>query len=714
MEITVVKRATNKYTVIVDAANQFENWTLPDSLGQVTDLKIETTGNVKLVKTEIEKLCLNMPSSLNTLDLSGANIENLNSTSTDGPEANPLKTLNSASSNIKNFILPVQNGMVVPTDCFANNQNIESVIIPDYPAGSTYTLGSSVFAKSSLKRVGIGKGTTSLGGTASDDTYDPSGSQMFSDCTKLFSVVLNDDITCIKTMSFSGCTSLEFVKLPDNIRVIGSNAFLNCTNMKTVVIPGTMRIWGGNVFAGMPNLTDVYLLGSDIPLPVAGDEGGTFNVEQTTNFKYKGENDPNYEPTFSAADYRCSDPNDNFPLAILHYPATEEAIANYRWSGATSNNLVDPDGTTWPDAEGINAFWTAKEGFAHDEYRGWKFFLQGVQNEKRDDITTDPRYKESRWYSVCYPFDVTLDKFLSAFGPRAALSEFSGITFNGSKMYLRFERAAEYDTNEVILKKNHAYMIHPDRTCTDEDPISIYNVINELEHYRHSSVVGKLNGLENRLLIVEQQIAQYGETPERLAQKAELEAQIEAEYSRLHALNILTDEEVDEFNNNYNATVWDETRTAPAGEESTESRIRRFPDREGVTFYFKGNYLDNVKLPAYCYYLGGSLADNNYGFYFRKKEGSTWTRFTSILVPQSDSTPQGAKEVGFNCFDDLAVLNSEGHEATLIDDTIYVELPSNAPKGKAYNLQGQLVGNNGTEGLAKGLYIINGRKYVVK
>ena len=98
MEITVVKRATNKYTVIVDAANQFENWTLPDSLGQVTDLKIETTGNVKLVKTEIEKLCLNMPSSLNTLDLSGANIENLNSTSTDGPEANPLKTLNSASS----------------------------------------------------------------------------------------------------------------------------------------------------------------------------------------------------------------------------------------------------------------------------------------------------------------------------------------------------------------------------------------------------------------------------------------------------------------------------------------------------------------------------------------------------------------------------------------------------------------------------------------
>ena len=35
-------------------------------------------------------------------------------------------------------------------------------------------------------------------------------------------------------------------------------------------------------------------------------------------------------------------------------------------------------------------------------------------------------------------------------------------------------------------------------------------------------------------------------------------------------------------------------------------------------------------------------------------------------------------------------------------------------KGKAYNLQGQLVGNNGTEGLAKGLYIINGRKYVVE
>ena len=720
-ELTVVKRATNKYTVVVDGADQIKNWTLPDSLSEIVDLRIETK-NVQLSKAEVEKLCNQgpgnnnfLPATLNTLDFSTAELKNIDKKNTDGPEGNPLKVLNSAPDNIKNFVLPVQNGMVVPTDCFANNQNIESVIIPDYPSGSTYTLGSSVFASSSLKKVGIGKGTTSLGGTASENTWDSDGSQIFSGCTQLYSVVLNDDITCIKTMSFSGCTSLEFVKLPNSIRVIGGNAFLNCTKMKTVVIPESMRIWGGNVFAGMTNLTDVYLLGSNIPLPVAGDEGGTFNVDQTTNFKYNGENNPDYEPTFSAQDYHCSDPSKNFTMAILHYPATDEAVANYRWEGATENNLIDPDGTSWPDAEGINNFWIAKDNFAHDNYRGWKFFLQGVQNEKRDDIVPDPRYKESRWYSVCYPFDVTEDKFYSAFGPRAALSEFSGMVIDekSNNMTLKFTQAAAAN-NEVILKKNHAYMIHPDKICTDEDPITIYNVINELEHYRHSSVVGTLEGLKTRLEICKQQIAEHGETDSyNWTVAAELEAQIETEYARLHALNILTDEEVDEFNDDYNATVWDHTKAAADGEEATESRIRRFPDRDGINFYFKGNYIDNVKLPAYCYYLGGSLADENYGFYFRKKEGSKWTRFSAILVPEANTTPTGAKDIVFVCLDDAEIVNEEGNAATAIDNTIYVKIPMNNANN-AYNMQGQMVGTNGTKGLAKGMYIVNGKKIVIK
>ena len=720
--LTVVKRATNKYTVVVDAADQIKNWTLPDSLSEIVDLRIETTSGVQLSKAEVEKLCNQgpgnnnfLPTTLKTLDFSTAELKNVNKSNIDGPEGNPLKVLNDAPSNIKNFVFPVQNGMFVPTDCFAGNQNIESVVIPDYPSGSTYTLGSSVFARSSLKKVGIGKGTTSLGGAASEDVYDSNGSQMFSDCSQLYSVVLNDDITCIKNMSFSGCSNLEFVKLPNSIRIIGGNAFLNCTNMKTVVIPESMSVWGGNVFAGMPNLTDVYLLGSNIPLPFAGDEGGTFNVKQTTNFRYKGENDPNYEPTYSAQDYRCTDPNDNFPMAILHYPATDEAVANYRWSGATSNNLIDPDGTTWPDAEGINNFWTAKNDFPHDNYRGWKFFLQGVQNEKRDDIVPDSRYKESRWYSVCYPFDVTEDKFYSAFGPRAALSEFSGMEIDEkNNMTLKFTQAAVKAPNDVILKKNHAYMIHPDKICTDEEPITIYNVINELEHYRHSSVVGTLRGLETRLEICKQQIAEHGETENYNQTVVEqLEHDIETEHQRLHALDILTDEEVDEYNDNYNATVWDHTKTAAADEETTESRIHRFPDRDNINFYFKGNYLDNVPLPAYSYYLGGSLANNNYGFYFRKKEGSTWTRFTAILVPEVGTTPTGAKGVGFDCWDDAEIVNEDGNAATAIDSTIYVKIPLKKT-GNAYNMQGQMVGTNGTNGLAKGIYIVNGKKVVVK
>ncbi len=719
-ELTVVKRATNKYTVVVDGADQIKNWTLPDSLSEIVDLRIETTSGVQLSKAEVEKLCNQgpgnnnfLPKTLNTLDFSTAELNNIDSRNNEGPNPNPLKVLNAAPENIKNFILPTQDGMYVPGSCFADNQKIESVIIPDNKG--TYTLGSQVFASSSIKKAGIGKGTDSLGGTYSTNIYDADGQQIFANCSNLYSVVLTDDIKMIKPGAFSHCTNLEFVKLPNSLETICGSAFEYCSAMKTVVIPATMRNWGNNAFGQMDALTDVYLLGSNIPLPVAGADGGAFNVNQTTNFQYKGHNDSSYEPKFSQEDYYSTNAGSDYKMCILHYPATEEAVANYRWNGATSNKNIDPDGTTWPDDSDIDRFWTAADGFdRNDQFIGWKYFLQGVQNEKRDDIVPDPRYKESRWYSVCYPFDVTEDKFYSAFGPRAALSEFSGMVIDekSNNMTLKFTQAAAAN-NEVILKKNHAYMIHPDKICTDEDPITIYNVINELEHYRHSSVVGTLEGLKNRLLIVEQQIEQYGETEERLARKAELEVQIETEYARLHALNILTDEEVDEFNDDYNATVWDHTKAAADGEEATESRIRRFPDRDGINFYFKGNYIDNVKLPAYCYYLGGSLADDNYGFYFRKKEGSKWTRFSAILVPEANTTPTGAKDIGFVCLDDAEIVNEEGNAATAIDNTIYVKIPMNNANN-AYNMQGQMVGTNGTKGLAKGMYIVNGKKIVIK
>ena len=58
-------------------------------------------------------------------------------------------------------------------------------------------------------------------------------------------------------------------------------------------------------------------------------------------------------------------------------------------------------------------------------------------------------------------------------------------------------------------------------------------------------------------------------------------------------------------------------------------------------------------------------------------------------------------------------MNEEGNAATAIDNTIYVKIPMNNANN-AYNMQGQMVGTNGTKGLAKGMYIVNGKKIVIK
>ena len=78
----------------------------------------------------------------------------------------------------------------IVTDAFRNNTTIKTVVIPD----SVTTLGGSIFyGCTSLKRVEIGAGITSL----ADYSY------MFSNCTSLNQLVFSKNLTYIGSMTFT-------------------------------------------------------------------------------------------------------------------------------------------------------------------------------------------------------------------------------------------------------------------------------------------------------------------------------------------------------------------------------------------------------------------------------------------------------------------------------------------------------------------------------
>ena len=749
-----------KFIITVDAADQINGLDFSQeaysALPTATEIRVVTEEGVQLSPADMTKLC-SSSFSMTTLDLSGAEI-----TGIDGTSNNPLSLIQN-SSTITTIVFPAQNGMIIPSYCFGNpNNQIQNVIIPDNK-GSYQISGAAFYNCHALLTASIGHGTTSLGGDPYvvpdlGENYDSPTMQqvgtyssginwqgdnsgnVFMGCENLFSVVLDKDIQCLKYNCFSGCKSLEYIVLPDELVSIGPGAFEDCEALKTIAIPAKMRFWGGQVFSKCYSLTDVYLLGEYIPLPISGARGGPFNIQQTTNFNYTAGDDP----TYSQADYSPFNPGDQFTMAILHYPGTATGVQNYRWSGANDYHLVDDNGTTWPnqeDLQGPEGFFTkssqgAAGGFDDDNdiYIGWKYFLQGNQNEKRDDIYYITRFKTSRWYSVCFPFDLTVDKFQNAFGAQAALSEFVGFTYNeqNETMTIHFDVAAIPNTNQVLLKAHHAYMIHPSRLVVDDDhPIQIFNVNNLMEHYRSAEVMARKQEIVdayNTALAAYNALHEGDEGYDAAKEAFENAKKLYDEWDK-----VKDDDEVDQINEALNEEVWytneDEQYNDPEITEDAEKyRIRRYalPDEidPTVTYYFRGNYiekptgdrfanssLEDKVLPANCYYLGGITET----FYHRKKAGSKWTPFTAIL-DANQATTNSAKVFSYSfSMDEIeeAINNGVGGIATALDKELLIHVPLKVT-GKVYNMQGQLVGTNGTEGLSKGMYIMNGKKIVVK
>ena len=636
-------------------------------------------------------------STLETLNLEEAKVQNLSSTDYTNPS--PAFAL---SNSLKNIIFPIQDGMYL--ERINNNSKIETIIIPDYPTGSSYTMNRDVFSNNTnLKSVVLGVGTTTV----------PDGAFQYS--YNLSTIIMNDNITKIGSSAFEDCTSLEYVLLPENLIEIGGSAFNYCINMHTITIPEHLTTFGNDVFAKMYSLTDVYVLGNDTKLAA-----GVFNVNQTTNFIFTGDaQNPKYSSedytstvaseTYSGRNPAYSGQKFSYSLAVLHYHA--EATENYRIPSTVMNyKLVDPlTGTAWPDQKDITGgtrkaedmydtynnvqyhlyattedqhswliqedasqasgyveqtgFWQIKETDAiKGDYEGWRYFLQGAQIEKEQDVWPEGRILDSRWYSVCYPFDLTLDQFVNAFGTEAALSKMETVVYDAEAKHLtlnfteKVDKAGK-DGSDVYMVAHTPYMIHPSRRR--EEAFSIFNL------------------RQNDLLV---KIKQTGETEEQY------QARVAAVY-------------------------------AAAAEKLNEKKTVYSDCADGNVYTFIGNYDNSAYIPKGAYYLG--FDPNNptvwpLGYYRMDQANlAPWTPTCALVMPSSSSVGGNAKFLNVN-FEDLSEQEPDNIANGINGPSIRLNVITTGDK--VYNMNGQVVRDNanGLNTLPSGLYIINGRKVMIK
>ena len=136
-----------------------------------------------------------------------------------------------SGSNLKRIIIG-DSVTTIGNYAFSVCRSLTSVTIPN----SVTTIGYSAFADcSSLTSVTIGNSVTTIGWGA------------FSDCSSLTSVTIGNSVTTIGRDAFSGCSSLTSVTIGNSVTTIGYNAFYNTNMTKIIWLTNTPPVGYSNV-----------------------------------------------------------------------------------------------------------------------------------------------------------------------------------------------------------------------------------------------------------------------------------------------------------------------------------------------------------------------------------------------------------------------------------------------------------------------------------
>ncbi|MBP5499633.1 MAG: leucine-rich repeat domain-containing protein [Bacteroidales bacterium] len=206
-------------------------------------------------------------------------------------------------------------------------------------------------------------------------------------------------------------------------------------------------------------------------------------------------------------------------------------------------------------------------------------------------------------------------------------------------------------------------------------------------------------------------------------------------------------------------TVSSRTRTRTYNEDGTVTDTYSGPEvwtnpetGAGGKYYFIGNINDAIEtvdetsgevtssdygkkdLPKGCYYLGVPDGDV-YPKYFKRKSVGTnlWSQYSAIILPDADAlanveglngmtvkTPSGGQakgatmEIGAWDFNDMTIVDDI---SPIIDEALEKDKSAKIlHMNVVYNIKGQVVraDSGSVEGLPKGIYIVNGKKYMIK
>lgn len=492
--------------------------------------------------------------------------------------------------------------------------------------------------------------------------------------SQLETVIIPNGYKSIGKKAFNN-TTIKHITLPNSLESIGEEAFVECHNLKTIAFPAGLKTIGDKAFNNT-KLMDVYFLGKEAPI-VGNDAFDAGTYKGNGGFAPTNYSDTNpIGDTKNGYAERRNYINGANTFGLLHLRAdlTNEQRAKY--TDITRDYKVEKDETNfykafydlyygemkiWPgrvsyektfDDAVAGKLWNGTTTYDKAKYMGLHKFTITVSNVYNDD-TEKWKFgkKGQQWWTICVPFNMTKAQVTAVFGANTEVCKMNEVVRNKEK-------------RRITLKfKDDQY-----KNAASDDAI----VIKAHEAYMIFPTASPTLDLT------------------------------------------------------FEGYQLEEGSPIPTIISATEEGS--VTENGGYTYRFIGNYLSTwnanenngvgkpIYMPQYTYFLGAK--GGKHVFFYQTGTTGKWNPFSATVqvfkgqtnfgIDDSFVTESGAKTASFFGTED------DSHTTGIEDVTI--EAGNNPATSVVYTLDGRIAGRGqqALNGLKSGIYIVNGKKIVVR
>ena len=491
----------------------------------------------------------------------------------------------------------------------------------------------------------------------------------FSGDTWLKKLVIGTSVNSIQAQAFGGCTNLTEVDYLYGVEHVSSQAFTDCTGLTTVILPESLTEIGKRAFGGCTNLATLRLPNSLKTIKTQAFDGTAISVVvipagvENIGYGAFGGNNSRLTDVYVLGT-RTKAVNQAFLPTDITY--------GYSYSGVGKGETVSLSDFTTK---------TGRYTILHYPKEAYETYV----NEYTRLIGTSKYPNSAPYYEWDNKWVVDAD------GNKYPVQDYGYFDNKGGdyagwwNFMLTSQIKGTYKDERLVESK--WYSVCFPFSMTKEAIANAFGSDTDVREFTGVDIKEAGDGNKNIVLKFQAPVTEM---------KAHHPYMIHPGSHR-GSYNMIVDVEVDTDTDgdNFAAKLKSEAVSYTA---------------DGVTYTFIGSHAEGAKVPMYSYYYySGNDAKWANGFYKAMRSDAVFTPHTAVVALDKDNgVSSSAKRVVF----------SLDTEATGIDE-IAAQADANvkrAGSGNVYNVYGRLVrrGSESLEGLPAGVYIVNGKKYMVR